>query len=142
MKVIVCGSIGYGGLSKIREVQSMLREGGFNVIDHISERGMDYSKIKDFRDKPVLSRNIVNHDLDFVKQADVVIAISNGASYGTAIEIYVAKQLGKKVILWSKNEVPTPWPIAFSDSVVKSKKALVSSLKEYNHGNYSDYSGI
>lgn len=130
MKVLVCGSIGFGGLSEIREIQSLLRKEGFAVLDHISEKGMDYSGIEDFRDKKDLAQEIVNHDLDFVRKSDVIVALLNRPSYGTAIEIFVAKELGKKVVFLSERQVPTPWPIAFSNSVVKTKKELISTLRE------------
>jgi len=92
---------------------------------------MDYSDIKDFRDKRELAEKIVKHDLEFVKKGDVIVAVSNGPSYGTAIEMYVAKRLGKRVILYSEEEVPTPWPIAFSDITVHDLDSLVSSLKKF-----------
>lgn len=100
-------------------------------MDHISEEHMDYSDIKDFRDKRELAEKIVKHDLEFVKKGDVIVAVSNGPSYGTAIEMYVAKRLGKRVILYSEEEVPTPWPIAFSDITVHDLDSLVSSLKKF-----------
>lgn len=131
MIVVVCGSIGYGGILKIRSIQSFLKEKGFLVLDHISEEHMDYSDIKDFRDKRELAEKIVKHDLEFVKKGDVIVAVSNGPSYGTAIEMYVAKRLGKRVILYSEEEVPTPWPIAFSDITVHDLDSLVSSLKKF-----------
>jgi nucleoside 2-deoxyribosyltransferase len=129
--VVVCGSIGYGGILKIRSIQSFLREKGFLILDHISEEHMDYSDIKDFRDKRELAEKIVKHDLEFIKKGDVIVAVSNGPSYGTAIEMYVAKQLGKHVILYSEEEVPTPWPIAFSDTTARDLDSLVSNLKEF-----------
>jgi len=49
MKVVVCGSIGNKGVSKIREVQSLLKKEGFHVLDQIFYE--NYSQIKDFRDK-------------------------------------------------------------------------------------------
>jgi len=111
---------------------------GFTVIDHIS-KDMDYSGIEDFRNKKKLAQKIVNHDLDFIKKSDVIVAISDSPSYGTAIEMFVAKESGKKVILFSEKEIPTPWPIAFSDYIVKSDKDLILVLKEKlsQKGNFS-----
>jgi len=131
MIVVVCGSIGYGGLPKIRRVQSLLREKGFQLLDHISEEYMDYSGTKNFKDKRELAERIVKHDLEYIKKGDVIVAVSNGPSYGTAIEMFVAKQLGKHVILYSEEEVPTPWPIAFSDITASDLDGLVLSLKEF-----------
>lgn len=134
MKVVVCGSIGYGGLSEIREIQSLLRKEGFTVLDHISEEGMDYSDVKDFRNKTELAKKIVRHDLDFIRASDVVVGIANKPSYGTAIEIFVAKELGKKIVFFSEDRVPTPWPIAFSDRIVTNRRDLILTLKEMIEG--------
>lgn len=131
--VVVCGSIGYGGLDRIRNVQSFLKSKGFQVLDHISEKNMDYSEISDFRDKQQLAKRIVKHDLNFIKKSDLVVVISNGPSYGTAIEMYFAYQLGKPVIFYSEKLVPTPWPVAFSNSITSNLEDLASKLKEYEH---------
>lgn len=130
LKVLVCGPIGYGELPKIRLIQSLLKERGFAVLDHISNEHMDYSRVKDFRDKQDLAKRIVEHDLEFIKKGDVIVAIINEPSYGTAIEMFVAKKLGKKVIAYSEKEIPTPWPIAFSDIIVRSCDELISALRE------------
>ena len=65
---MVCGSIGYGGISDIKDLYSFLRSKGFEILDHIRYGGMDYSDIRDFRDRKDLSRKIIEHDLKLVKQ--------------------------------------------------------------------------
>lgn len=70
---MACGSIGYGSIDQIRGLYSLLRICGFKTVDHLVEKGMDYSDIPDFRDKKELSRQIVNHDLEYVKKADVLV---------------------------------------------------------------------
>jgi len=128
MKILVCGSIGYGGVERIRNIQTLLRNEGITVIDQISEEGMDYSDIKDFRDKPDIAAKIVEHDLKFVEKSDVIVVVSNGPSYGTAIEMYTAKQSGKKVVTLCEDEVPTPWLIFLSSDIVKTKRDLINRL--------------
>jgi nucleoside 2-deoxyribosyltransferase len=130
MKVLVCGSIGYGGVDRIRNIQTLLRNEGITVIDQISEKGMDYTGITDFRDKPDLSAKIVEHDLTFVEKSDVIVVVSNGPSYGTAIEMYIAKRSGKKVITLCEDEVPTPWLIFLSNYIVKTKRDLIDLLRK------------
>lgn len=128
MKIMVCGSIGYGGLSKIRKIQSLLKENGFTVVDQIS-KDIVCGGSKDFRNEKKLSEKVVKHDLGFVKKSDVIVVIADAPSYGTAIEMFVAKELGKKVIVFSEKEIPTPWPIAFSDYIVNSYKELILYLE-------------
>ena len=100
----------------------------FSIVDHILHKGMDYSHITDFRDKQALSSKIVQHDLNYIEDSDVVVVIANGPSYGTAIEMFAAKSLGKKIILFAKNPVPTPWPIHFSDHIATSEDQLLLIL--------------
>lgn len=79
-----------------------------------------------------LAAKIVAHDLEYVGRADIVVVLANKASYGTAVEMFVARQFGKKVILLAENEIPTPWPINFSDYVVTSQESLITLLSEIN----------
>jgi nucleoside 2-deoxyribosyltransferase len=125
---MVCGSIGYGGINDIKNMYTLLVNHGFSVEDHIVHKVMDYSPITDFRDKQNLSSEIVKHDLKYVKNSDVVVVVANGPSYGTAIEMSVAKSLGKKIILFAKEPVPTPWPVHFSDYIATSEDQLVIIL--------------
>lgn len=127
---MVCGSIGYGGVDGIRRMHSLLLEKGFDIVDHLVRKGMDYSDIRDFRDKKELSRQIISHDLQFVEKADVIVVVANKPSYGTAIEMYVAKNSNKKVILLANDPVPTPWPVNFSDYIVRSEDDLIILLEE------------
>lgn len=128
---MVCGSIGYGGIQHIREFYSILLKEGFDVLRHVEEKSMDYSDIQDFRDKRDLSKEIVNHDLEYVKKADVIVVMmSKTPSYGTWMEMYVAKMAGKKVILVANEPIPTPWPIHFSDYIVNDMKELIKKLHE------------
>jgi nucleoside 2-deoxyribosyltransferase len=126
---MVCGSIGYGGINEIKNTYAFLWNHGFSIVDHIVHKGMDYSHITDFRDKQALSSKIVQHDLKYIESSDIVIVIANGPSYGTAIEMFVAKSLGKKIILFAKDPVPTPWPIHFSDHIVTSEDQLLLTLR-------------
>ena len=127
---MVCGSIGYGGVDEIRRMYSLLLEKGFDIVDHLVHKGMDYSDIRDFRNKKELSQQIVSHDLQFVEKADVIVVIANKPSYGTAIEMYIAKNSNKKVILLANEPVSTPWPVTFSDYTVRNKNDLLILLEE------------
>ena len=129
MKVIVCGSIGFGGLEKIREVQRALKEAGILVYDHISEENMDYSQIDDFRDKFNLAKTIVEHDLKYVDKCDVVVILADRPSFGTAMEMYYAYQKNKVIITYAANKLPTPWPVYFSHYIAKSLNTLIRVLR-------------
>ena len=42
--------------------------------------------------------------------------------------MFVAKSLGKEIILFAKDPVPTPWPVHFSDHIATSEDQLVLIL--------------
>ena len=130
-----CGSIGYGEIEKIRRLYSVLTEKGFDAINHLLEKDMDYSHIYDFRDKLKLSQVIVEHDLECMDNADVLVVIINSPSYGTAMEMLIAKGKGKKIVSLAKDSVPTPWPIYFSDFIVRDEQELFRLLNEIRQQN-------
>jgi len=138
MQIMVCGSIGYGGIKEIRQLCLFLRREGFDILNHLMDEHMDYSGIRDFRDKKDLSRQIVNHDFEYVKKADVLIVLSSKPSYGAAIEMFVAKNSGKLVILFAKESVPTPWPVDFSDYIVTAEEELITLLHQLETTEYGD----
>lgn len=125
---MVCGSIGYGGINEIRRLYALLREKRYDIVDHLIEKGMDYSDINDFRDKKELSHEIIKHDLEYVNKSDIIIVVANSPSYGTAMEMLIAKEGGKKVIVLAKDPIPSPWPINFSDFIVKDESELIKLL--------------
>ncbi len=125
---MICGSMRGVGITKILKMREFLEKRGFETVKQFS-RGKDYSHIRDFRKKSVLVKNIIKHDLACIKKADVLIILPE-PSFGTSIEMFVAKNAKKKVILFSNKPVPSPWPIGFSDMVITSKNELVEKLHE------------
>ncbi|MFX1537036.1 MAG: nucleoside 2-deoxyribosyltransferase [Promethearchaeota archaeon] len=130
MKIIVVGSIGYGGFQELKEMIHFLREEGLDVIDQFAKEGLDYSEVDDFREKRGFSQEIVNFDLKMIEKADTVVLILNGPSFGAAFEVAKARELNKRIILFAPEKVPTPWPIAFSDEIVVTKNDLIKMLKD------------
>jgi pyruvate/2-oxoacid:ferredoxin oxidoreductase alpha subunit len=129
---MICGSIGYGNIDELKKFYGILKNNGFDVLDHLSQSGMDYSDIKDFREKKDLASKIVKYDLEFITKADVIVVLAGTPSYGAAIEMEMAKKSGKKVILFASKPVPTPWPVEFSDFVAKSKDELFEILCSFD----------
>jgi nucleoside 2-deoxyribosyltransferase len=131
MKVIVCGPIAYGSVEEIRMVQKFLEKEGYDVIDQFKLSEMDYSSVEDFRDRREVAERIVKNDLAFVDECDILVALCDGPSFGTAIETFYAKMHGKTVIVLSEKPQPSPWPIAFADTIVKSLDELKLVLSNY-----------
>lgn len=129
MKIFVCGPIAYGGIEKIRRLQKILEQEMFEVIDQFQSKEMVYSNVKDFRDNKKLAEVIVLNDLSFIEKSDIIVAMCDQPSFGTAVEIYYARMLGKKVVVLNEIEQPSPWPIAFADIIVKDMNTLLNILK-------------
>ena len=139
---MVSGSIGYGGIDEIGRLYSFLLKEGFGIVDHLVSKGADYSDIKDFRDKKKLSHQIVNHDLEYVEKADVLVVLGNRPSYGAAIEMFIAKSSGKRVVLLAKDPVPTPWPINFADDITTSEEELFKVVERLEQENNPSFSSV
>ncbi|HIP58411.1 MAG TPA: preQ(1) synthase [Archaeoglobus profundus] len=125
MKVIVCGSIGYGGIEEIRRLQSFLRKNGYEVLDQLT---VDYSNVKDFRDKPDLWEKIVKNDLELCERADVIIFIATNPSFGAMAEVVISSMKGKPIIAYCPKEVKSPWPLYFATAIVKNEDELLKAL--------------
>lgn len=134
MKIMVCGSIGYGDINEITQLYEKIKEKGFHIVDHFVQKDMDYSHIDDFRDKIDLCNSIVKHDLEYVNKADVLVVSVHSPSFGAAMDMLIAKQKGKKIILLAKDPVRTPWPINFSDFIVRSEEELYDLLSKIKEG--------
>ena len=126
MKIMVCGPIGGVGLDKIMKMQEFLESKGFDTVKQFS-KGKDYSNIHDFRKKTTLVKKIIKHDLECIQKADVLVVLPE-PSFGASIEMFIAKNEKKKVILFSSRPVSSPWPVGFSDAVATSRSELVRKL--------------
>ncbi len=130
MKVLVCGPVALGG-GEIRELQRRLRESGFDVIDQLV---YDYSHVKDFRDLENLRKEIVDRDLSFVDEADVVVLIATKPSFGAMCEALIASLKGKSVVAYANSAVASPWPLAFASAIARNFDELVSVLRKIEVG--------
>ena len=135
LSVIVLGSIGYGGMDSIKSMYDVLEREGFDVVKHVMEKGMDYTEITDFRNEKDLSKEICEHDLSYLKEAKVMVILGGKASWGGGMQLYEGKiNLGLTTVLLAPDPVPTPWPINFSDYIVRSEEELIKTLHEIEKG--------
>jgi hypothetical protein len=71
-----------------------------------------------------------------------LVVLANRPSYGTAIEMFIAKSSGKRVVLLAKNPVPTPWPVSFADDITTSEEELFKLLHRLEQVNNTSYSNF
>ncbi len=126
MKIIVCGSVGYGGFEEIRKVQKFLIDKGYEVLDQLK---LDYSDVDDFRDKPELWREIVKNDLEFCEKADVIVLLATNPSFGAMAEVLISSLKGKPIIAFCPKAVKSPWPLYFSTAVARNEDELIRALE-------------
>jgi 7-cyano-7-deazaguanine reductase len=126
MKVIVCGSVGYGGIEELKRIQSFLREKGYEVLDQLT---LDYSNIDDFRDKPELWEKIVRNDLEFCEKADVIVFVVTNPSFGAMAEVVISSLKGKPIVAFCPKEVKSPWPLYFSTAIAKNEEELIKAIE-------------
>ncbi len=130
MKVMVCGSIGYGYKDEIKRIQEILRREGFEVLDQFEH---DYSYVEDFRDKGELCKEIVKRDLELCEKADAIVLVVKHPSFGAMAEVVISSMKGKPVIAFCPEKVRSPWPIYFASKVVKSEEELIEALKSLEY---------
>jgi len=126
MKIMVCGSIGYGGAEKIRSIQKLLREKGYDVLDQLE---LDYSHIEDFRNKPELCEKIVKRDLELCEKADVLVLVVRNPSFGAMAEVLISSLKGKPIIAYCPENVRSPWPLYFASAIVRNEEELIKALE-------------
>lgn len=127
LRVIVCGSVGYGGKEEILHLQDYLRVAGYAVVDQFENA--DYSSISDFRDVPELCRKIVLRDLEKCRGADVVVLIATRPSFGATVEALLSALRGKPVVAYCPGEVRSPWPLYVASHTAKTVNELLVILE-------------
>lgn len=97
-------------------------------------RFLEHSDIRDLKDFPDTvtkkeAEAIVNRDLELLKGADVVVAYLPKPSFGTAVEITKASDLGKRILVFNEGESPIPiFARHYADGVFKSFDEMLSAL--------------
>lgn len=74
--------------------------------------------------------SIVERDLNLMSTADMVVAYLPKPSFGTAVEVIKARELGKKVFIFNEGEMPIPiFARYYATSVFKNSVDMLKSLK-------------
>jgi nucleoside 2-deoxyribosyltransferase len=90
---------------------------------------------RNFKDREVDSANeIVEFDLQDVRDADIILVNYNKASIGTAMEVfYAAHDLQKFVVAFSQFEFSecNPWMVKFCTKILPSLEEAISYIREH-----------
>ena len=90
---------------------------------------------RNFKDREVDSANeIVDFDLQDVRDADILLVNYSKASIGTSMEVfYASHELGKFVVAFSPFDFKNcnPWMVRFCTKILPSLDAAVTYIKEH-----------
>ncbi len=90
---------------------------------------------RNFKDREVDSANeIVEFDLQDVREADIVLVNYNKASIGTAMEVfYASHELGRFVVAFSPFEFKecNPWMVKFCTKILPSLEDAIDYITEH-----------
>ena len=90
---------------------------------------------RNFKDREVDSANeIVDFDLQDVREADIILVNYNKPSIGTAMEVfYAAHNLGKFVVAFSPFDYKdcNPWMVKFCTKILPSLEIAITYIEEH-----------
>jgi len=90
---------------------------------------------RDFKDNEVDSANeIVEFDLQDIRDADILLVNYGKPSIGTAMEVfYASHNLGKFVVAFSPFSFPdcNPWMVRFTTKILPSLEAAVQYIRRH-----------
>ena len=90
---------------------------------------------RDFKDREVDSANeIVEFDLQDVRDADILLVNYNKPSIGTAMEVfYAAHDLGKFIVAFSPFSFQecSPWMVRYCTKILPTLESAVTYLREH-----------
>ncbi len=90
---------------------------------------------RDFKDREVDSANeIVEFDLQDVRDADILLVNYNKPSIGTAMEVFfAAHDLGKFIVAFSPFSFQecSPWMVRYCTKILPSLESAVTYLREH-----------
>ncbi|MDP6525961.1 MAG: nucleoside 2-deoxyribosyltransferase [Kiritimatiellia bacterium] len=128
-KIYLCGPI-------MDEVEGHAREWRNTANKQLSEHFTMLDPMRrNFKDREVDSANeIVEFDLQDVREADIVLVNYNKPSVGTSMEVfYASHELGKFVVAFSPFEFKecNPWMVRFCTKILPSLEDAIEYITEH-----------
>ena len=128
-KIYLCGPI-------MDEHEGLSREWRKLAARKLGKRFMLLDPMRrNFKDREVDSANeIVEFDLQDIRNADIVLVNYNKASIGTAMEVfYAANNLGKFVVAFSPFEFQncSPWMVRYCTKILPSLESALNYIKTH-----------
>jgi nucleoside 2-deoxyribosyltransferase len=103
---------------------------GYETIDPWLREKMIYRGNEPCWWTKVPAAGFVGRDLEDIEKCDVLIAYLPKLSAGTCMELFYAKQKGKRVIVVSEISCLSPWIVVHSDRILRGIEELEGALKQ------------
>jgi len=128
-KIYLCGPI-------MDEIEGHAREWRNTANEQLSKHFTMLDPMRrNFKDREVDSANeIVEFDLQDVREADIILVNYNKASIGTAMEVfYASHELGRFVVAFSPFEFKecNPWMVKFCTKILPSLEDAIDYITEH-----------
>ena len=104
---------------------------GFGVIDPWNREKVLYKGNEECWWSTYITYDFVQRDLDDADRCDIMVVYLPKLSAGACMELFYAKQKGKKIIVVSDMPCLSPWIIAHSDLIIKSLDQLKGALENF-----------
>lgn len=131
-KVFISGPI--QGMETKQKYRKVIREicvqCGYEVLDPWEREKIIYKGSEFGWWEKVPAADFIKRDLEDIEECDVLIAYIPKLSAGTCMELFYAKQKGKKTICICKIKNPSPWILTHSDIIIKKIEELKTCLHE------------
>ena len=128
-KIYLCGPVmeeSDGVARQWRRVAEKELRGDFKILNPMR---------RNFKDREVDSANeIVEFDLQDVRDADILLVNYSKASIGTAMEVfYASRELGKFVVAFSPFSFKdcSPWMVRFCTKILPSLEEAIVYIREH-----------
>lgn len=128
-KIYLCGPIMDCAIGEMKDWRTRAKErlaGRFIVLDPMR---------RNFRDNEIDSSNeIVEFDLQDIRDADLILVNYSKASVGTSMEVfYASHDLGKFVISFSPYSFKdcSPWMVRFSTKILPTLEAALGYIERH-----------
>jgi nucleoside 2-deoxyribosyltransferase len=130
-KVFVSGPI--QGIETEQSYRDVIREvcvrSGFEVIDPWEREKVLYCGSDLAWWSRVPAADFIERDLEDIRNCDVLVAYLPKLSAGTCMELFYAKQVGKKTVCICMIDNPSPWIVVHSDVILSRIWELEDTLK-------------
>ncbi len=132
-KVFVSGPI--HGMEKNQRYRDRLKQilikHGFTVLDPWNREKVVYSSTGQTWWQHVPPEGFIKRDLEDIEKSDFLVAYLPFLSAGTCMELFYAKQRGKKTVVICGLEEPSPWIVAHADYLFKSIEKFKRFLTDH-----------